>query len=456
MGDGVETPGENEGNNTTLVELKRGRMWKDRVENLENDNFERNQYARDRARVIHSAFFRRLQGKTQVLGLGESDFYRTRLTHSLEVAQLGSGLVEFLNDKYKNEPLKTGSLPDKDLIEAIGLAHDIGHPPFGHGGEVALNYSMREHGGFEGNAQTLRICTELGEYSSDAGLNLTKRTLLGLVKYPATYSQAVNNRIYCGENRKNIDHYKPPKCIYDSNTSSLEWILSNLNIEQKKIFSSLEKKENKHSKTKYKSVDCSIMEIADDIAYGVHDLEDAIALGLVSISSWNSEVLDPIKGLPEKYSLEAKIQNLTKNLFSGENRNRKKAIGELVNHFITSSIISNHNIFPDYIYDLSASIDIKARASLDLLQSFIRKNVISSPEVQTLEYKGQQMIIDLFDAIANNPNRLLPLKYREKYTERDEDLRVICDYLSGTTDDYATRLYHKIFTPSSGSIFDRL
>ena len=431
-------------------------MWKGRVENLENDNFERNQYARDRARVIHSAFFRRLQGKTQVLGLGESDFYRTRLTHSLEVAQLGSGLVEFLNEKYKNEPHKTGSLPDKDLIEAIGLAHDIGHPPFGHGGEVALNYSMRKHGGFEGNAQTLRICTELGEYSSDAGLNLTKRTLLGLVKYPATYSQAVNNSIYCGESRKNIDHYKPPKCIYDSNTSSLEWILSDLNSEQKKTFSSLEKKKDKHSKTKYKSVDCSIMEIADDIAYGVHDLEDAIALGLVSVSSWNSEVLDPIKGLSEKYSLETKIENLTKNLFSGENRSRKKAIGELVNHFITSSMISSHNIFPDDIYDLSASIDIKSRASLDLLQSFIRKNVILTPEVQTLEYKGQQMIIDLFDAIANNPNRLLPLKYREKYIEHDEDLRVICDYLSGTTDDYATRLYHKIFTPSSGSIFDRL
>jgi dGTPase len=431
-------------------------MWKERIEGLSNDNFNRDQYARDRARVIHSAFFRRLQGKTQVLGLGESDFYRTRLTHSLEVAQLGSGLVEFLNEKHKHEPDKIAPLPNKDLIEAIGLAHDIGHPPFGHGGEVALNYSMRGNGGFEGNAQTLRICTELGEYSSEAGLNLTRRTLLGVLKYPATYSETVNTKIYSGESRKNIDSYKPPKCIFDSNKSSLDWILQSLSAQQKLLFSSTEKQDGKHNKTRYKSIDCSIMEIADDIAYGVHDLEDAIALGLVTASAWNLEVTEPIKSSSEKYSLDSKIENLTQDLFSGINRNRKKAIGELVNHFITASAISSNGTFSNNIYDFSATINPKARASLDLLQGFIRKNVILTPEVQTLEYKGQQMVMDLFDAIANNPNRLLPLKYRDRYTECNSDLRVICDYLSGTTDDYATRLYHKIFTPSSGSIFDRL
>lgn len=431
-------------------------MWKERIENVGSDKFDRDQYARDRARVIHSAFFRRLQGKTQVLGLGESDFYRTRLTHSLEVAQLGSGLVEFLNEKYKNELDKLEALPDKDLIEAIGLAHDIGHPPFGHGGEVALNYSMKGSGGFEGNAQTLRICTELGEYSSEAGLNLTRRTLLGLLKYPATYSEAVNFDAYNGGCRKNIDGYKPPKCIFDSDISSLDWILKSLNPEERQLFSSLEKLEGKHSKTKNKSVDCSIMEIADDIAYGVHDLEDAIALGLVTISSWSSEVVDPLKSSLGKYSLENDIENLTRDLFSGINRRRKKAIGELVNHFITASVISSSGVFSHSVYDFVSTINAEARASLDLLQGFVRKNVILTPEVQTLEYKGQQMIIDLFDAIANNPDRLLPLKYRERYKESNSNLRVICDYLSGTTDDYATRLYHKIFTPSSGSIFDRL
>ena len=156
---------------------------------------EREDYARDRARIIHSAFFRRLQGKTQVLGLGESDFYRTRLTHSLEVAQIAGGIVEDLQEKYQHTDYAK-FIPSQNLIETIGLAHDIGHAPFGHGGEVALNYVMRDDGGFEGNAQTMRICTQLGEYSEEDGLNLTRRTLLGLIKYPATYSQVVNHTIY--------------------------------------------------------------------------------------------------------------------------------------------------------------------------------------------------------------------------------------------------------------------
>jgi dGTPase len=431
-------------------------MWDERLENVENDNFGRDQYARDKARVIHSAFFRRLQGKTQVLGLGESDFYRTRLTHSLEVAQLGSGLVEFLNHKYKGEDAKLNLLPSKDLIEAVGLAHDIGHPPFGHGGEVALNYSMKESGGFEGNAQTLRICTDLGEYSNKAGLNLTRRTLLGVLKYPATYGEAVNYRVYNEVGRKNIDSYKPPKCVFDSDSAVLGWILNGLGPEERKLFSAIDNKKNAHGKTRYKSIDCSIMEIADDIAYGVHDLEDAIALGLVGINAWDAEVVQPVRSSLEKYSLGIKIEALTGDLFSNVNRRRKKAVGELVNHFITASFLCKRNIFSNDIFDFSASIYVEARNSLDLLQRFIRKNVISTPEVQTLEYKGQKMVMDLFDAIANNPHRLLPVKYRERYIESQSSLRVICDYLSGTTDDYATRLYHKIFTPSSGSIFDRL
>lgn len=431
-------------------------MWKSRAEVINSDNFQRDQYARDRARVIHSAFFRRLQGKTQVLGLGESDFYRTRLTHSLEVSQLSSGILEFFLEKYKNEPTIINSLPEAHLIETIGLAHDIGHPPFGHGGEVALNYSMKDHGGFEGNAQTLRICTNLGEYSENAGLNLTKRTLLGILKYPSIYSAVLNPAIYSSKNPNNIDTYKPPKCIYDSDFKFINWVCSNLEHEEIQIFSSIEKNSKKHHKTKYKSLDCSIMEIADDIAYGVHDLEDAIALGLVDIVSWNLEVADVIKASPGVYSLEEKIDDLTKNLFSGLNKNRKKSIGELINHFITSSSIFKRNIFTCDVFDLCSKISEESRSSLTLLQSFVRNNVILSPEVQTLEYKGQQMIMKLFDAISNNPNRLLPLKYRERYENSNSDLRIICDYLSGTTDDYATRLYHKIFTPSSGSIFDKL
>ena len=147
----------------------------------------RTPYQRDKARILHSAAFRRLQAKTQVLGAGMSDFYRTRLTHSLEASQIGQGIAAQLRSKYA-ELTQHLDLND-NLIEALCLAHDIGHPPFGHGGEVALHYMMREHGGFEGNGQTFRIVTKLEPYTAEHGMNLSRRTLLGLIKYPNYLSQ---------------------------------------------------------------------------------------------------------------------------------------------------------------------------------------------------------------------------------------------------------------------------
>lgn len=126
----------------------------------------------DYARVVHSASFRRLQGKTQILNLGDSDFYRTRLTHSLEVAQIGGGIAKQLSFSFPKHPASR-FLPDRALIQAIGLTHDFGHPPFGHGGEVALNYCMPADQGFEGNGQTLCILARLEDFSKDAGANLT-------------------------------------------------------------------------------------------------------------------------------------------------------------------------------------------------------------------------------------------------------------------------------------------
>src|SRR5262249_30878224 len=134
----------------------------------------------DYARVIHSASFRRLQGKTQILNLGDSDFYRTRLTHSLEVAQIAGGITKQLAKSFPDHPA-TAILPGRSMIQAIGSPHDLAPPPFGHGGEVALNYCMRDvaynRGGFEGNGQTLRILSRLENFSRDAGANLSRRTL---------------------------------------------------------------------------------------------------------------------------------------------------------------------------------------------------------------------------------------------------------------------------------------
>ncbi|MEZ5784766.1 MAG: dNTP triphosphohydrolase [Rhizobiaceae bacterium] len=189
--------------------------WKPQAEDAREDG------DIDYARVIHSASFRRLQGKTQILNLGDSDFYRTRLTHSLEVAQIAGGLAKQLAKSFPKHPA-TEHLPDRSMIQAIGCTHDLGHPPFGHGGEVALNYCMRSHGGFEGNGQTLRILSRLESFSASAGANLSRRTLLGVLKYPVAFSQARNPaiapKLFSGPTTLDIiddQASKPPKCYLD-------------------------------------------------------------------------------------------------------------------------------------------------------------------------------------------------------------------------------------------------
>lgn len=429
--------------------------WDARQTSIDSDQRSRDNYSRDRARIIHSASFRRLQGKTQVLGLGESDFYRTRLTHSIEVAQVASGIVEVLAAKPSLKDFHKW-LPSQNLIEAIALAHDIGHPPFGHGGEVALNYAMRDKGGFEGNAQTLRVCTKLGEYSEFSGLNLTRRTLLGLLKYPATYTTVVNNAIYQpSQAPANIDSFKPPKCVFDCDSESLDFIFALISSDRE-MFQSIDKKENKHAKTKFKALDTTILELADDIAYGVHDLEDAIALQLVNERTWRAEVHDHLADQLSEFPLGKEMSHLTKDLFSGINKQRKKAVGYLVGYFMRSCTMQKREKFSSNLLDIESRMNETAQQELEILKGFVVKHVIKTAEVQMLEYKGQQMIVRLFEAIANNPSRLLPTKHYDEYIANGSDLRIICDYIAGTTDDYATKVYHKIFTPSSGSIFDRL
>ena len=156
---------------------------------LERDMDHRGDFERDLARLIHSAAFRRLQAKTQVLGIGEGDFHRTRLTHSMEVAQIAKAIAGNLRNRNEVDQAVKAYLPDDDLVFFEGLAHDLGHPPFGHGGEIALDYSMREHGGFEGNGQTLRILAKLEAHTPQFGLNPTRRSLLAILKYPVCYSQ---------------------------------------------------------------------------------------------------------------------------------------------------------------------------------------------------------------------------------------------------------------------------
>ncbi|CFQ14853.1 deoxyguanosinetriphosphate triphosphohydrolase [Yersinia enterocolitica] len=423
-----------------------------------NSNTDDSQFQRDRARIIHSAAFRRLQTKTQVLGLGENDFYRTRLTHSLEVAQIGSAICERLHDKYKDHQNIKKWIPSLSLIEAIGLSHDIGHPPFGHGGEVALNYSMITSGGFEGNGQTLRIVSRLAEYSPHHGMDLTRRTLLGLIKYPAPYSKVKNYKnkeIHSDKTPLNLDNWQPPKCYLDDENDIINWIFKGIPETDTNLFNSISMKDDKHHKTLFKSFDTTIMELADDISYGVHDLEDGIALGLINKSMWEKDVIPKILE-KNKSEIAVHMDFYNEKLFLGTNKERKHAISKLVGYFISSIFIREDNKFNTPLLRLNARLEDDSEAILKVLKEFVMDRVIQTPEVQVLEYKGQQIVLKIFEVLRENPNRLLPKNTLTLYKiSRNKD-RVLCDYISGMTDNYATKLYHKLFTPDIGSIFDRL
>ncbi|WP_373020908.1 anti-phage deoxyguanosine triphosphatase [Thiomicrorhabdus sp.] len=427
-------------------------------------------YQRDRARVIHSASFRRLQAKTQIFGLSESDFYRTRLTHSMEVAQIGSGLVEQLitvgTEGVAQEADYIKWLPSVYLIEAICLAHDLGHPPYGHGGEVALNYMMRHFGGFEGNAQTLRILAKLGEYTPENDLDLSRRTTLGVMKYPALYNEVINsNADYQHQllepevsdfRTLQMNRWNPPKSLYREEKAVFDWVLAPFSDSDRTLFTQLSMCEGAcHNRTKYKALDTTIMELADDIAYGIHDLEDAVAMKMVSRDLWQAEVMeDPVF---KQYALWD--EEMTDRLFCGSSRARKHAISKMVGIMVESIYMDENQDFEHPLLRYQAKLAEDKAAVLELLKAFVFKNVITIPEVKGMEYKGQLIVLELFKSLRANPSTLLPsssyIKYQAAESEQAQQ-RVISDYISGMTNTYASRLYAKFFTPTQGSVFDVL
>lgn len=443
-------------------------IWEKRfVENTPYSTSDvRNEWERDYARLIHSAAFRRLQSKTQVLGLGESDFYRTRLTHSMEVAQIGTGILRWLKSKHAKGSDIREALPRSALMNTICLAHDIGHPPFGHGGEVALNVCMRNHGGFEGNGQTLRILSKLDKYTEKNGMNPTRRMLLGVLKYPASYKQTVVEEVYGPVPNPSwlckAKEQHPPKCYLDDEKEIVDFILEPLTSQEKAEFTkAIEKYANdgtrKHNKPQFKGLDTSIMELADDISYSLHDLEDAIALGMVSHRDWE-EHFEQYKGFFK--SCDLNYDTITKQLF-GRSHMRKKAIGGLVHKLIISTYVTDSGVqgAATPLIKWNAKMEAPSVKLMESIKALVLIKVIKSPNVQQLEFKGQKLVMELFAALESDPMRLLPEDGQKRYklaeNERDQ-MRTICDFIAGMTDEYATRFYEKIYHPHKGSIFDRL
>ncbi len=436
---------------------------------LTHPDDERSAYDRDRARIVHSAAFRRLQAKTQVLGISEGDFRRTRLTHSMEVAQIATGIGERL--RRHNAKALGRWMPSKELLEAICFAHDLGHPPFGHGGEKALNNALLTSPdrsdnpiGFEGNGQTLRLVTLLESHTPGYGLDLTRRTLLGVLKYPVPFSKVARP---ISQDSKPIflvkwADWKPPKCYLDTEVDWVQWILEPLSEDDRTQFVSYDPPTGeKHGKPLFKALDCSIMDVADEIAYGVHDFEDGVALRLITRDDWETHVR-PVydkswaskSGLPREHIL-------TKQLFAegaDSSAFRKRAIGSLVNSLISSVMLFRQQRFDLPLLDFNVRFGEPAKALQNALQKVITEKIIRSQSVQTLEYRGQMNLLALFRAMETDPVSLLGGSFRRRAQEGNAKSRkrIIADYIAGMTDEYATRLFERMFVPRHGTVFDRL
>ncbi|WP_373766906.1 anti-phage deoxyguanosine triphosphatase [Glaesserella sp.] len=437
-------------------------IWTERyLTDKQREQDHRSPFQRDRGRILHSEAFRCLQAKTQIHAVGEDDFYRTRLTHSLEVAQIGSSLrAKLEEDKEGFQAVCSAQhfanfaddlsrlLPSRSLTESLCFAHDIGHPPFGHGGEMALNYKMQKHGGFEGNAQSFRIVTQLEPYTEHAGMNLTRRTLLGIIKYPSMIDETLPAQpkpIPAGR-FINLHDLKTSKGIFRDDEHFFDWVLAPLSEEDRRLFRRVEVNPDPQlpNTPLYKSLDCSIMELADDIAYGVHDLEDAIVGGMVTPQSWKKAEAE-LETCSSPW-IQKMLPEISQKLFSYHRYERKDVIGALVNYFVTNVKWYETADFHEPLLRFNAVLPEEVRAVLDVLKEFVYRYVICDVVTQRVEYKGQRILMDLFDMLSCDPARLLPKVVAERWLNAEEikQPRVICDYLASMSDGQAFKLYQSL------------
>lgn len=400
--------------------------------------YERTPFQQDRDRIIYTSSFRRLQSKTQVFFSGEYDFYRTRLTHSLEVAQIGRSLCHYLKEESKE--LRDDFYIDSDLVEAICLAHDIGHPPFGHAGETTINKLMQPYGGFEGNAQTLRMLTETiySAASGREGMNPTRALTDGVMKYKKLYSQSHNNN-------------QPPKnhFLYDEQWPYVQFIFDHRDIPT----------DVDHNK--FRSIECQIMDWADDTAYSINDLLDGISSGLITQAKIESWVAKSSFTNDENVLISNLLKAMSERQIA---RFCSRKIGDCI-RAVNLSPVKTFMSDKTNRHAFYLSIDKEKRAEIDLYGRISRELVFFSPQIYQLEFKGDYILRKMFDAFEKhylgNDNRntmtLLP-DLTEEPVRNEKDLkkraRLICDYVAGMTDGFALRTFKRLYDPDFGSIMD--
>lgn len=345
----------------------------------------RNHFQRDRDRIIHSTAFRRLEYKTQVFVNHEGDLFRTRLTHSLEVAQIGRAIARTLNLQ-------------EDLVEAIALAHDLGHTPFGHAGQDALNDCMREHGGFEHNLQSLRVVDYLEQrYAEFDGLNLTFEVREGILKH----CSVKNAKLLGDVGQRFIDKTQP-------------------------------------------SLEAQVANLADEIAYNNHDVDDGLRSGLISL-----EQLKDVRIFAEHLK---HVQTLYPNLNGRRlvHETVRRMINSLIMDLCTQSTTLISGVAPKHIDDARRAAPlirfsgVMQQQQLELKQ-FLRTNLYRHYRVNRMSAKAQRTIRELFDVFMQDPG-LLPEDFQQR---SKEDLpRAVADYIAGMTDRYAIKEYQRLFVIS--------
>lgn len=412
----------------------------------------------DYARVVHAEAFRRLAGVTQILAISDSDFSRNRLTHTIEVGQVALGLVQTLAATHAKE--QAALLPPRPLMETIAAIHDIGHCPGAHGGEEALNFVMRDHGGFEGNGQTLRILAHLMEGStSQRGANLTRRTLLGALKYPVPWSAVVDEKLFetqisklTGRPLLSSHNHAPPKCYLDTEESVVAWLLAPLSPAEQALVRG----------ERIKSLDCTIMDTADDVAYGVHDLEDAVTLRFLRREELEQDVPGELwEDFLATTAIDTDLLQRPRDAWFSAlfGSSTKACIGRLVHYMITSARLRHDPRFETELYAYRVVLTPPAARLLSALKRSVFNRMILAPTVQQMRAKTQRMIIEVYEALSTDPPSLLPADVRPLWLEATTDserARTLCDYIASLTDAGLVKLWRRLFDATAGSAFDNL
>ncbi len=395
----------------------------------------------ERDRIVFSYPFRRLQSKTQVFQSGEYDFYRTRLTHSIEVAKIGRSICQYL--RQRSDYLADDFFIDPDLTEAVCLAHDLGHPPFGHIGERKLNELMAPHGGFEGNGQTLRLLTELiyERPGRTKGIAPTRAFLDGVLKYKALHRERL-----AAEGRPPENHF-----IYDPQVVWREAVFGEAAPPPELTASAA-------ALNRFKSIECQIMDWADDTAYSLHDIVDGIHARYINVGS----VREWAAGRDLDQAAQEQIETLCRVI---RDNGYEPYFGSRVGRFVHACrLVPRSGFLSDrthrHAFDLKVAPEVQAESRL--YKHLALDLIFRSPQLQQIEFKGGQILEKLFAALtahcadpAAAGLRLLPSPVQALVAAEPEEsghYRRICDYVAGLTDGQAVRTYRRLFDPDYGSI----